>query len=101
MLVQETHTDLAQEEVVRLAREFFTTRFTPYGGFVREESDTHIVFAVEAGELMIGTTVEDGRTRVRGSTSRMHHELSQFFTTLAAPEAVRQNVEGPGSSGAG
>lgn len=101
MLVQETHTDLAQEEVVRRAREFFTTRFTQYGGFVQEESDSHIVFAVEAGELMIGTTFEDGRTRVRGSTSRMHHELSQFLATLAAPEAVRQNVEGPGNSGAG
>ena len=101
MLVQETMTDLPGAEVVRHARDFFTTRFTPYGGSVREESESHIVFAIEAGELMIGTTEQDGRTLVRGSTSRLHHELSQFLATLANPEEVRQNVEGPGASGAG
>lgn len=101
MLVQETMTDLPATEVLQHAREFFTTRFTPYGGFVSEESDSHLVFAVEAGELMIGTAEQDGRTLVRGSTSRLHHELSQFLATLANPEEVRQNVEGPGASGAG
>jgi len=44
---------------------------------------------------------EEGRRLVRGSTSRMHHELSQFLSTLAPPEEVRQSVPGPGASGAG
>jgi hypothetical protein len=101
MLVQEVLTDLPAAEVVRAAREFFTTRFSPYGAFVEEESEAHIVLKVEAGELVIGTAVEDGRTLVRGSTSRLHHELSQFLATLAAPEEVRQNAAGPGNSGAG
>ena len=101
MLVQEVNTHLPPAEVVRMARDFFTTRFTQYGAFVQEESDSHIVFRLDAGELVIGTVEEEGKTLVRGSTSRVHHELSQFLTTLAPPEDVRQNVTGPGATGAG
>jgi hypothetical protein len=101
MLVQEVVTDLAPSEVIRLARDFFTTRFSPYGAFVEEESDGHLAFRLEAGELVIGTGLQDGRTLVRGSTSRLHHELSQFLVMLAPAEEVRQNALGPGASGAG
>ena len=101
MLIQEVLTDLPPEEVIQRARDWFTLRMTPYAGFVQEASDHHIRFDSEAAELMIGTGTQDGRTLVRGSTSRMHHELSQFLSTLAPPEEVRQNVPGPGASGAG
>ena len=101
MLIQEVVTDLPAAEVVARAREFFTTRFTPYAGFVEDESESHIKFVVEAGEVTIGTGERDGRTLVRGSTSRLHHELSQFLVTLAPPEEVHQNTLGPGASGAG
>jgi hypothetical protein len=101
MLIQEVITDLPPGEVIERAREFFTMRFTPYAGFVADEGETHIVFRFEAGELMLGANEEEGRTRVRGSTSRVHHELSQFLTTLAPAEEVRQNFPGPGASGAG
>lgn len=101
MLVQEVCTDFSPAEVISAAREFFTTRFSPYGAFVQEEGEGHIVFGLEAGELMIGTAREQGRTVVRGSTSRIHHELSQFLATLAPAEEVRQNAVGPGASGAG
>lgn len=102
MLIQEVLTDLSPKEVVERAKEFFLTRLTAYTGFLEEESDSHVKFEVEAGELLIGATPgEGGRTRVRGSTSRLHHELSQFMATLAPPEDVRQNMIGPGVSGAG
>ncbi|MEX2582249.1 MAG: hypothetical protein WD766_03200 [Gemmatimonadota bacterium] len=101
MLVQEVTTDLSPAEVIRLAREFFATRFTPYGAFAEDSSDSHITFRVEAGELVIGTGTKGGRTVVRGSTSRLHHELSQFLVTIAPAEEVRQNAIGPGASGAG
>jgi len=100
MPVQEVRTRMEPAEVIRLARDFFATRFTPYGAFVESESETHLAFRLEAGELVIGTNVEEGQTVVRGSTSRVHHELSQFLSTLAPPESVRQNALG-GSSGAG
>lgn len=101
MLVQEVVTDIAPGEVVRMAREFFTTRFTQYSAFVQDESDSHIVLTLDSAEVVIGTVQEDGRTKVRGSTSRIHHELSQFLATLAPAEGVRQNTDGPGVSGAG
>ncbi len=101
MLIQEVLTDLSPREVIERAREFFTTRFSPYAGFATDEGETHIRFRFEAGELVIGMGKQDGRTLVRGSTSRIHHELSQFLTTLAPPEDVRQNLVGPGTSGAG
>lgn len=101
MLIQEVETELSPPEVIERARSFFTLLFTPYAAFVEEEGDSHIRFSIEAGELMIGVGHRDGRTVVRGSTARMHHELSQFLTTLAAPEEVRQNLPGPGASGAG
>jgi hypothetical protein len=101
MLIQEVLTDLPAEEVIRRARDFFTLRMTPYAGFAEEENAQHVRFTTEAGELTIGTAAQAGRTQVRGSTSRMHHELSQFRSTLAHPEEVRQNQPGPGASGAG
>ena len=101
MLIQEVLTELPAEEVIARAREFFTLRFTPYAGFTEEAGPTHVVFSTEAAEVTIGTGRDGERTRVRGSTSRMHHELSQFLATLAPPEDVRQNMPGPGVSGAG
>src|SRR5688500_19715218 len=101
MLIQEVLTDLSPEDVIRRAREFFTLRLTQYGAFEQDASDHHIRFTTEAGELMIGTGQQGERTLVRGSTSRMHHELSQFLITIAPAEEVRQNVPGPGASGAG
>jgi hypothetical protein len=101
VLIQEVCTDCPPQEVIRLAKEFFLTRFSPWGADVESESDSHVSFRLEAGELVIGVGPDGERTLVRGSTSRVHHELSQFLTLLSSPEQVRQNVDGPGVSGAG
>jgi hypothetical protein len=101
MLIQEVLTDLPPADVIARAREFFTLRLSPYGAFTEDASDHHVKLTTEAGDVTIGTGAQDGRTLVRGSTSRLHHELSQFLTTLAPPEEVRQNTPGPGASGAG
>lgn len=101
MLIQEVVTDLPAEEVVRRAKEFFSLRLTPYAAFTEDAGAGHVRFSTEAGDLTIGVGRQGDRNLVRGSTSRMHHELSQFLTTLAPPEEVRQNLPGPGVSGAG
>lgn len=101
MLIQEVITDLAPAEVVERATDFFTGRFSPYAGFVAERGEGHVKFVAEAAEVLIGAVPQDGRTLVRASSSRMHHEISQFLATLAPAEEVRQNAVGPGTSGAG
>lgn len=101
MLIQEVLTDLPAAEVLERAKEFFTTRLNQYTALLSDEGPAHLKFDIEAGEVVIGTVPQDGRTLVRGSTSRLHHELSQFLSTLAPGEEVRQNLVGPGSSGAG
>ena len=101
MLIQEVITDVPVAEVMARAREWFASRFSAYAGFIEDQSEGHLRFEIEAGEVIIGVTEQEGRTLVRGSTSRLHHELSQFLITLSVPEEVRQNVTGPGASGAG
>jgi hypothetical protein len=101
MLLQEVLTELPAQQVIQRARDFFTLRFTPYAGFTEDAGDTWIRFTTEAGDLTIGVGKQEDRNLVRGSTSRLHHELSQFLATLAPPEEVRQSVPGPGASGAG
>jgi hypothetical protein len=102
MLIQEVVTDLKPGEVVRRAKEFFTTSLSNQAAFVEEEGEGHVKFEVEAGEVLIGTSVQEGRTLVRASTSRLHNELSRFMMTIApAAEEVRQNLPGSGTSGAG
>lgn len=101
MLIQEVLTDIPPEEIIQRAREFFSLRLTPYAGFTEDAGPTHIRLSSEAAEITIGVGHQEGRQVVRASTSRMHHEVSQFLATLAPPEEVRQNVPGPGSSGAG
>ena len=101
MLIQEVETDLTPQEVIAQARSFFSMQFSPYAGFEEDASESHIRFATEAGDVTIGVGAKEGKTVVRGSSSRLHHEVSQFLTTLSAPEEVRQNVPGPGVSGAG
>lgn len=101
MLIQEVVTPLPAAEVIRRAKSFFTTRYNPYAGFFFDESESHIRFRNDMAQLTLGLIPTDGGTRVRGSTARMHHELSQFLVTLANPESVRQNLPGPAVSGAG
>ncbi len=102
MLIQEVATELSAAEVVQRARDFFTLRFSPYAGFAEDEGPSHIRFSTEAGDLTIGVGTRDGVRVVRGSTSRLHHELSQFLVTLGTPEEVRDNSgAGPGVAGAG
>jgi len=101
MLLQEVLTELPAQEVIQRARDFFTLRFSPYAGFAEDAGDTWIKFTTEAGDLTIGVGEQEGRSLVRGSTSRMHHELSQFLSTLDPAAEVRQSAPGPGASGAG
>jgi hypothetical protein len=95
MLILETVTELTAEEVVTRAKEFFTGRLSPYTGFLMDSGPAYARFHTEAGVLTIGVGQRDGKTVVRGSTSRLNQGLSQFLVTLSRPEEVRQSLVGP------
>jgi hypothetical protein len=101
MLILEVTTALPAADVIERAKSFFLTRFSPYSGWLTDSSERHARFQFEAGVLTVGAIPQEHGTLVRGSTSRLHHELSQFLATLSVPEAVRQNMLGPGTGGAG
>jgi len=102
MLIQEVVTDLEAKDIIAQAKEFFTMRLSNRAAFLEEESEVHVKFEIEAGEVLIAVAERDGRTVVRGSTARLHNELSRFLMTIApAVEEVRQSLPGPGTSGAG
>jgi hypothetical protein len=101
MLTQEVRTELSPTEVVQRAKDFFLSRFSPSAGFVAEQSDHHVKFEVDSGEVVIGAMPEGEATRVRASSSRLHHSIGQFLATLAPPEEVRDGVAGAGVSGSG
>jgi hypothetical protein len=95
MLILETETELPPEEVVARAKEFFTGRLSPYTGFVLDSGPSHVRFHTEAGVLTVGVGRRGDRNVVRGSTSRLHHGLSQFLAIVSRPEEVRQHAIGP------
>ena len=101
MLTQEVRTELAPEEVIERAKDFFATRFSQGSGFLAAEGPRHVKFDFDMGELVIGAIPQGDRTLVRGSSSRLHRQVSLFLSTLAPPEGIRDNLLGPGVSGAG
>lgn len=87
-------TTLPPEAVIARAVAFFTTQLSPYTGFVEQQGPGYARFRVEAGSLSLAAaSLGEGRTVVRGSTSRLHRELSLFLATLAdVPEEVTASL---------
>jgi hypothetical protein len=84
-MTHEIVTSLAPEDVVRRAKEFFTTRVPATGAFVERESPRHVVLRGQGGEEVVVAAVPgESGTVVRGSTLLFDQQVSRFFSTLAA-----------------
>ena len=94
MEIQQVVTALPPGAVIDRAVAFFTTQISPYTGFVEEYGPTYARFRVEAGSLSLtAAPLGEGRTVVRGSTSRLHRVLSMFLATLVdVPEEVAASL---------
>jgi hypothetical protein len=83
-MTYETSTALPPEEVLRRAKEFFTSRVPATGAFVERESARHVAFRGQGGEeIVIAATAAASGSMVRGSTMLFGQQVSRFFSTLA------------------
>jgi len=81
--LQEFRTTLAPAEVLAEAKQFFTRRNSLYATFLDREGPTFVTFRGQGGEeIVIAAVVQDGATRVTGSTYLFDMQVARFFTTL-------------------
>jgi hypothetical protein len=81
--LQEFRTTLTPAEVLAEAKQFFTRRISLYATFLDREGPTFVTFRGQGGEeIVIAAVVQDGATRVTGSTYLFDMQVARFFTTL-------------------
>ena len=81
--LQEYRCKLPPAEVLTRAKQFFSQRNSLYASFLDMEGPSHVTFRGQGGEeLVIAATVQDGVTRVTGSTYLFDMQISRFFSTL-------------------
>ena len=81
--LQECQTSLAPADVLARAKQFFASRSTLYAAFLDKEGPTFCSFRGQGGEeIVIAAVVQDGATRVTGSTYLFDMQVARFFTTL-------------------
>ncbi len=92
-MTHEYVTSLAPEDVVRRAKEFFTTRVPATGAFVERESPRHLVLRGQGGEeVVIAAAPREAGTVVRGSPLLFDQQVSRFFSTLPAAAGPRDGA---------
>jgi hypothetical protein len=81
--LQEFRTTLTPAEVLAEAKQFFTRRNSLYATFLDREGPTFVTFRGQGGEeIALAAVVQDGATRVTGSTYLFDMQVARFFTTL-------------------
>lgn len=100
-MTSETVTDLSPDDVLDLARDFFTGRDAVYEASISGESDTHVSFATFRSRIVVAAFPDpegEGRTRARVSTLREYAVADRFLTYLETHDApdtpARDPVEG-------
>ena len=88
--LQETTTSHTPAEVLRAAKQFFSSQTGVYAAFPEQESGTHVTMRGQGGEeVVIAALPGAGGTMVTGSTYLFDQQVARFFATLApVPLAV-------------
>ncbi|HEU4996217.1 MAG TPA: hypothetical protein VFT29_15480 [Gemmatimonadaceae bacterium] len=81
--LQEYLTTLPPADVLSRAKTFFMQRNPLYAAYIEKEGPGFVTFRGQGGEeIVIGTSAQDGATRVTGSTYLFDMQIARFFTTL-------------------
>lgn len=82
--LQEAVTSESPDEVIAAAKRFFIRRNSIYSAYPEKEGQGWATFRGQGGEeIAIGTVVEDGGTRVSGSTYLFDQQVARFLSSLA------------------
>ena len=85
LTLQEVTTTLPADEVLRLAKGFFSKRSALYAAFLDKEGPGFCTFRGQGGEeIVLAATAGNGGTRVTGSTYLFDMQVARFFATLPA-----------------
>ena len=82
--LQETTTSHTPAEVLKAAKQFFSSQTGVYAAFPEQESKTHVTLRGQGGEeVVIAALAGAGQTKVTGSTYLFDQQIARFFATLA------------------
>ncbi len=87
-MTREASVSLSPEEVLALARSFFTSPESGFSGTLVEEGEGFARFQTFRGNLAVTAWREGGETRVRCSTLRYHPSIGQFLLRLKSESPV-------------
>lgn len=81
--LQEYRTTLTPDEVLSEAKQFFSRRSSLYATFLDREGPTFVTFRGQGTEeIVIAAAVQEGMTRVTGSSYLFDMQVARFFSTL-------------------
>jgi hypothetical protein len=81
-MTREALVPLSPEEVIDLAKRYFSDASSGYSGSLVEEGEGYARFHTFRGHLAISARRDGERTRVRCSTLRYHPSIGQFLLQL-------------------
>ena len=87
-MTTETTSAMAPADVLRAARDFFTSPARMADAWIESESDSHVSFCTFRGNLAVAATPDperDGGSRVRVSTLREEGLVPRLLAYLSAP----------------
>jgi hypothetical protein len=89
LTLQEHHTTLPPDEVLRQAKTFFSRRSALYAAFLDREGPGFCTFRGQGGEeIVVAATAEPNGSRVTGSTYLFDMQVARFFSTLPEQTGV-------------
>lgn len=90
-MTREALVSVPPEDVLALAKSFFTGAHSGYAAAIVDEGPDYVRFQTFRGVLAVSARREDELTRVRCSTLRYHPSIGQFLLHLetgsVAPQA--------------
>lgn len=87
-MTREALVSLPPERVLELARQFFTSPASGYGGTLVGEGEGYVRFQTFRGQLAISAAKDGEDTRVRCSTLRYHFSIGKFLLQLETQSAA-------------